>query len=100
MTRRRKLWSRRFSLKPGDATLRNNLSYVYFHMGRLDDARTGLLKTLELDPRRKEAHANLADVYANLGRKAEARQHYEEYLRIAPGSSKADDVRRALALLN
>jgi tetratricopeptide (TPR) repeat protein len=54
-------------LKPGDAVLVNNLGYLYHVMGRYDEALSYLQKTLAIDPRRKEAHQNIADTYLKLG---------------------------------
>ena len=53
--------------------LLNNLGFIYFEMGRYNDAVSFLEKTLTLDPNRKEAHGNLAYADLKLGRRAEAR---------------------------
>jgi tetratricopeptide (TPR) repeat protein len=49
-----------------------------------------------LGPLRKEANLNIADLYLKLGRRAEARQHYEQFLTLNPNSPRAEDVRRIL----
>jgi tetratricopeptide (TPR) repeat protein len=72
------------SLKPNDPILNNNLGYLYYVLGRNDEALSYLETTLQLDPKRKEAHGNIA------------RAHYEEYLRLYPGSPKAEEFRRIL----
>ena len=84
------------ALKPGDALLLNNLGFVCYVMGRYDEALKYLQKTLAVGPRRKEAHLNIADLYLKLGRRAEAKQHYEQFLTLNPNSSRAEDVRRTL----
>ena len=86
-------------LKPRDAVLLNNLGFIYFRMGRYDDALVWLQKTLAVDPRRKEAHENIADVYMKLGRTAEARQHYQQFLELHPASPRSDEVRKILQTL-
>ena len=84
------------ALKPGDALLLNNLGFVCYVMGRYDEALKYLQKTLTVGPLRKEAHLNIADLYLKLGRRAEARQHYEQFLTLNPNSPRAEDVRRTL----
>jgi len=86
-------------LKPGDPVLLNNLGFLYYVMGRNDDALTYLEKTLALDPKRKEAHGNIAELYLKLGRREEARKHYETYLALYPGSPKAEEFRKILETL-
>lgn len=87
-------------LKPNDPVLLNNLGFLYYVMGRYDDALTYLEKTLAIDPKRKEAHGNIAEVYYKLGRRAEAKEHYEQYLALYPASPKAAEFRKILATLN
>ena len=88
------------ALKPGDPVLLNNLGFIYYAMNRYDDALKYLQMTLAADPRRKEAHGNIAELYLKLGRNAEAKQHYEEYLALYPTSPKAEEIRKTLATLN
>jgi peptidoglycan/xylan/chitin deacetylase (PgdA/CDA1 family)/uncharacterized caspase-like protein/Flp pilus assembly protein TadD len=82
------------ALKPGDALLLNNLGFVCYVMGRYDEALKYLQKTLAVGSPRKEAHLNIADLYLKLGRRAEAKQHYEQFLALNPNSPHAEDVRR------
>jgi peptidoglycan/xylan/chitin deacetylase (PgdA/CDA1 family)/tetratricopeptide (TPR) repeat protein len=88
------------NLKPGDPLLLNNLGFIYYVMGRYDNALTYLLKTLAADPRRKEAHENIADLYMKMGRPADAKPHYEQFLALAPNSSRVEEVRGILQGLN
>ena len=87
-------------MKPGDAVLVNNLGYLYHVMGRYDDALPYLEKTLAIDPRRKEAHQNIADTYLRLSRRGEAKQHYEQFLALQPASARSEEVRKVLESLN
>jgi Tfp pilus assembly protein PilF len=68
-------------------------------MGKCDEALPCLEKTLQIDPKRKEAHGNIAELYMKLGRKTEATQHYEEYLHLYPASPKAEEFRKILQTL-
>jgi tetratricopeptide (TPR) repeat protein len=83
-------------MKPGDALLLNNLGYVYYAAGRYDDSLVYLQKTLAVDPHRKEAHLNIGDLYMKLGKPAEAKPHYEEFLKLMPNYSRADEIRKIL----
>ena len=84
------------SLRPNDALLLNNLGYVYYAAGRYDESMTYLLKTLAVDPHRKEAHLNIGDLFMKLGKPAEAKPHYEEFLKLMPNYSRADEIRKIL----
>ena len=87
------------ALKPGDPVLLNNLSFLYYVLGRYEDAVTNLQKTLEIDPKRKEAHENLGDAYLKMGKRAEAKREYEQFLALAPTSSRAEEIKRILKTL-
>ena len=63
-------------------------------------AGDALEKTLALDPRRKEAHENLADTYLKMGRREDAKKEYETFLALNPSTSRADEVRRILKTLD
>ncbi|HLK63527.1 MAG TPA: polysaccharide deacetylase family protein [Bryobacteraceae bacterium] len=83
-------------LRPGDALLLNNLGYVYYAAGKYDQSMVYLQKTLAVDPHRKEAHLNIADLLMKLNRPSEAKPHYEEFLRLMPNSSRAEEVKKIL----
>jgi len=83
-------------LKPNDPVLLNNLGFIYYVMGRYDDSLAYLQKTLAADPKRKEAHQNIADLLMKMGRRDEARQHYQQYLTLYPASPKAAEIRKLL----
>jgi peptidoglycan/xylan/chitin deacetylase (PgdA/CDA1 family)/TolA-binding protein len=87
-------------LKPNDPVLMNNLGFIYYAMGRNDDALAWFEKTLAADPKRKEVHGNIADLYLKLGRKDEAKSQYEQYLALYPASPKAEEIRKTLQTLN
>jgi tetratricopeptide (TPR) repeat protein len=72
---------------------------LYYATGKYNEALPYLEKTLQIDPKRKEAHGNIAELYMKLGRKAEAKQHYEEYLRLYPTSPKAEEFRKIVQTL-
>jgi peptidoglycan/xylan/chitin deacetylase (PgdA/CDA1 family)/tetratricopeptide (TPR) repeat protein len=87
-------------LKPADPVLLNNLGFIYYAMGKYDAAVGWLQKTLSVDPRRKEAHENIADALLKEGRKAEAKLHYEQFLALHPNGARAEEIRKLLPSLN
>jgi tetratricopeptide (TPR) repeat protein len=72
------------SLRPDDARLRSDLAFLYFGVGRLADARAGLMEALRLTPHLASAHYALATVLLAEKRVAEAEQHLREALRLKP----------------
>ncbi len=72
------------ALKPGNAVSVNNLGYFYHVMGRYDEALSYLEKTLAIDPRRKEAHQNIANTCLKLGRRAERNSTTSSFWRCNP----------------
>lgn len=88
------------NLKPADPVLLNNLGFIYYAMGKYDAAVNWLGKTLSLDPKRKEAHENIADALLKEGHKAEAKQHYEQFLALHPSGPRAEEIRKILTTLD
>jgi peptidoglycan/xylan/chitin deacetylase (PgdA/CDA1 family)/tetratricopeptide (TPR) repeat protein len=86
-------------MKPNDVVLLNNLGFIYYAMDRYDDALLYLHKTLAADPRRKEAHQNIADTYMKMGRGSEAKPHYEQFLALYPSTPRAQEIRGILQTL-
>jgi tetratricopeptide (TPR) repeat protein len=80
--------------------LLNNLGFIYYAMGKYDAAVNWLQKTLSVDPKRKEAHENIADALLKEGRKTEAKEHYEQFLALHPTGTRADEIRKILPTLN
>ena len=62
----------------------NHLGTFYFQRGDWEAARRELERARDLEPRRAEAHYNLANLDLRLGRLAEARQGYELAIKINP----------------
>ena len=57
-----------------------------------------LLRAVRKAPRNAQIHRGLGITYASLQDTAKARKHYMEYLRLAPNSDEAPQVRRMLGL--
>ena len=77
----------------------NNLGNALIDTGSAVDAVGAYRRALALDPHYADAHSNLAEACAQLGRTEEARQHWQAYLREAPHSGWAEQVRRKLIAL-
>ena len=65
-------------------------------LGRPDEALDSFDRAIAIEPRYAEAHNNLGILCAQQGRLADARRHWEQALRLAPGF---EDARRNLDLL-
>ena len=77
----------------------NNLGNALIDTGSAVDAVDAYRRALALDPHYADAHSNLAEACAQLGRTEEARRHWQAYLREAPHSGWAEQVRRKLIAL-
>ena len=71
---------------------------VLEELGELESARQHLRLAVRLDPRYADAHYNLAFVCDKLNAGAEAREHWQRYVELDPGSPWCDYARRRLTL--
>jgi tetratricopeptide (TPR) repeat protein len=72
---------------PDDAVPWVNLgALLYFHYKKTYDAKTALVKALELDPKNADAHFNLGVLFADANLFGEARVEWEKVLQLAPDS--------------
>ena len=65
--------------------------------GKFDAAAAEYRRFLEVYPANVEARSNLGVVLMQQGRAAEARQHLEQALRLAPGLPQAEQALQAIA---
>ena len=61
----------------------NNLGYVYYQQGKLDEAIVEFKTALSLNPNLTKAHSNLGTVYSEQGNNEQAITHYKEFIRLA-----------------
>jgi tetratricopeptide (TPR) repeat protein len=72
---------------PQDAVPWVNLgALLYFHFKKTFDAKSALVKALELDPGNADAHFNLGVLFADANLFAEAQVEWEKVLELAPES--------------
>lgn len=74
-----------------------NLGCLNFHRGDLQLALQYFEQAVQSDAAFADAHFNLATSYQELGRRAEARPHWQHYLRLQPKGDGADLARKNLA---
>lgn len=73
-----------------------NLGFLAFERGRMDEAAELFSKAASHDPSFADARFNLAMALEELGRAADARPHWETYLRLDPDGPWAEIARRHL----
>ena len=83
-------------LNPRSPASLSNLGYVYFDLGRLDEALAQQQRALEADPAFANAHYGLALIHERRGQATQARAHFAEYLRLDPRGYWARRARQAL----
>jgi tetratricopeptide (TPR) repeat protein len=76
------LIKRALEVRPDDGYITDSLGWVYFKMGRHDDALLYIQKALEKLPEDPLITEHLGDTYMALGKWREARKAYEKALRL------------------
>lgn len=85
-------------LDPRHVDAWNNLGVVLAELERHEMAAEAFREALKVDGRSSRAHYNLADALETVGQEARAREHWQAYLRLAPGPDIwADHARQRLA---
>jgi tetratricopeptide (TPR) repeat protein len=75
----------------------NNLGNVLAELKQLNDAVAAFRAALKLHPAYADAHYNLADALEQAGLPAEARSHWQTYVRLEPVGRWAQYARRRLS---
>jgi tetratricopeptide (TPR) repeat protein len=84
-------------LIPRSPAALSNLGFVYFDVGRTEDALTAQRQALEADPGFANAHYGLALIHQRLGDGEQARAHFARYLHLDPRGYWARKAAEALA---
>ena len=82
-----------------NATIVNNLGFTLYKLGKFWESITWFQKAIAIDHQRAIAYLNLADAYVRVGKPKEAKQNYEKFLQLSPGSANADEVRQRIVEL-
>ncbi len=69
-------------LKPENAYIRDSLGWVYYRLGKNEQAKIELQKALELAEKDPHIHDHLGDVYLELGMREKAIQEYRQALEL------------------
>lgn len=80
-----------------NAAARSNLGFVYYDLGKLDDAFGEQKTALDIDPAFANAHYALALIARRRGDEAGARAHFAQYLTLEPKGYWARRAQAALA---
>jgi tetratricopeptide (TPR) repeat protein len=75
--------------RPNDQRVLQNMAIAHSRLGQVDDAMRCYRKALELDPALAGAHYGLAFLLLKRGERAEAQEHLERFLAVAPQSPDA-----------
>ncbi len=87
-------------LKPDNGFIRDSLGWIYYRLGRLEEARIELEKALELEPDDPNIYDHLGDVYSSLHNSDKARKAYQQALKRLTDSDKKTAVEKKIHELN
>jgi tetratricopeptide (TPR) repeat protein len=76
-----------------------SVARYYWNLKDWEGAYLRYKDALRFGPDNPDTLYGLAEAEAKLGKNISARQHYEQYLKVAPGGSKARDVAKAISKL-
>jgi tetratricopeptide (TPR) repeat protein len=85
------------ALKPQDGFIRDSLGWVYFRLGKIDQALIELEHAVALEPEDPNIHEHLGDVYAEVEEfQQQAWQAYLRAMELYDQEEKQEQVRRKL----
>lgn len=85
--------------EPATPALLSELALAQRSAGKRDEALASLRKALSLDEKYATAHYLMGNMLAADKKFGEAKQHYEQYLKLAPTGEQADRARERLAVI-
>ena len=91
-----RLYERALVVDPDQPEALYNLGFLRYERGEAAVAIQWFQRAIEHDPSFADAHFNAAMALEDLGRTAEARAHWETYLRLEPAGAWAEVARRHL----
>jgi DNA-binding transcriptional MerR regulator len=90
------LYRRALHLDPNQPEAAYNLGFLAYERAAVEDAVHWFEQALKHDPSFADAHFNLAMAYQETGRPADARPHWQAYVRLEPNSPWSEIARRHL----
>jgi tetratricopeptide (TPR) repeat protein len=84
------------ALKPKDGFIRDSLGWVYFRLGKIDQALIELEQAITLEPEDPNIHEHLGDVYMQVEEHQQARQAYLRAMELYDQEEKQEEVKRKL----
>ncbi|MBT8411874.1 MAG: tetratricopeptide repeat protein, partial [Octadecabacter sp.] len=84
--------------RPDNGAIVDSLAWVYYKLGRYQDAVTPMERAAELEPNDPILSDHLGDVYWMVGRTVEARFQWRRALSFGPEPEEAERIRRKLAV--
>ncbi|GAB4338518.1 MAG: tetratricopeptide repeat protein [Desulfobulbaceae bacterium] len=87
---------RAVKLKPENGYIRDSLGWVYYRLGRFEEARQALEEAIRLSGDDPAIYDHLGDVYLELGRREDAVKTYRKGLEQF-GESEDSDLKRAIS---
>jgi Flp pilus assembly protein TadD len=79
------------SLKPESGPYIDSLGWIYFRLGRLDDARTEIERALQYEHEDPVIYEHLGDIYYGLGQQESAVKLWEKSITIDPDNTKVKE---------
>jgi len=86
-------------LKPGNGYIQDSLGWVYFRLGRLQEAMTEITGALRLEPEDPHIHEHLGDIYLQLNEQKKAIQSYNNAIQHFRNDSKKKQVQEKIDAL-
>jgi len=83
-------------LKPENGYIADSLGWVYFRLGRLEQAETALEYALKLEPKDPHIYDHLGDVYVSLKKNTKALQTYKKAYEMFTSEKKRTKVREKI----
>jgi len=85
-------------LRPDSGYIVDSLGWVFYRLGRFEEAVAPMERAVELLPTDPIVNDHLGDVYWMVGRQREARFQWERALSFAPTDDDAARIRRKLEI--
>ncbi|MFO1061486.1 MAG: tetratricopeptide repeat protein [Dongiaceae bacterium] len=83
--------------RPNDGYIIDSLGWIYFRLGKYEDAVSNLERAVELKPQDSTINDHLGDAYWKAGRKVEARYQWQRALLFKPDAERVKPIEQKIA---